>query len=103
MRIKVKDKVIVLSGKDKGKVGNILKVFTKQDKVLVEKINIVKKSVKATNKEENGGIIEKEMPIKASKIMLVCSKCNNPTRIKKDILSDGKKVRICKKCGEIII
>jgi large subunit ribosomal protein L24 len=102
MHIKTKDTVVVLSGKDKGKTGEVKKIFKKTSKVLVENINLVKKSVKP-NRENNGGLIEKENPLNSSKLMIVCNKCNKPTRIKKDILSDGKKVRVCKKCGEIII
>lgn len=102
MHIKTKDTVVVLSGKDKGKTGEVKKIFKKTSKVLVENINLVKKTVKP-NRENNGGVIEKENPLNASKLMLICNKCNKPTRIKKDVLSDGKKVRVCKKCGEIII
>lgn len=102
MHIKKKDQVRIISGKDKNKTGEVLKVFPSKNSVLVNKINMVKKNVKAT-KENAGGIIERESPLKVSKLMLVCVKCNKATRIKNDILSDGKKVRICKKCGEIII
>jgi len=102
MHIKNKDKVVVITGKDKGKIGDVLKSFPIKNKVIVAKVNIIKKSVKPTQ-DSKGGIIEIENPLNASNVMLICSKCNKPTRIKKDILSDGKKVRVCKKCGEIII
>jgi large subunit ribosomal protein L24 len=102
MHIKKKDQVKIISGKDKNKIGEVLKVFPTKKSVLVNKVNIVKKSVKAT-KDNAGGITEKELPIGVSKLMLICVKCNKATRIKNEILSDGKKVRICKKCGEIII
>ncbi len=102
MHIKKNDKVIVLSGKDKGKIGEVLKSFPSENKVIVSKVNLMKKTTKKSQQNE-GGIIEKEFPINISKLMLVCSKCSKPTRIKNDVLSDAKKVRVCKKCGEIII
>lgn len=102
MHIKKKDQVKVISGKDKNKMGEVVRVYPSKKSVLVNKINFVKKNVKATQ-QNPGGIMEKELPIKVSKLMLICVKCNQATRTKNDILSDGKKVRICKKCGEIII
>jgi large subunit ribosomal protein L24 len=100
--IKKKDKVIVLSGKDKGKKGEVLDVFPKKDRVIVSEINFVKRHTKTTQKD-HGGIREKEAPIAASKVMLICSKCDQAFRPKFDKLSDGKKVRICRKCGEMLI
>jgi large subunit ribosomal protein L24 len=100
--IKKKDKVIVLSGKDKGKKGEVLDVFPNKDRVIVSKINFVKRHTKPTQKDP-GGIREKEAPIAASKVMLICPKCNQAFRSKFDKLSDGKKVRVCRKCGEILI
>lgn len=101
LNIKKKDKVVVLSGKDKGKQGEVLKVYPKEKKVLVAKINFVKKHTKPTQTDA-GGIREKEAPIAMSKVMLVCQKCSQPSRPKFDKLSDGKKIRICRKCGEMI-
>jgi large subunit ribosomal protein L24 len=100
--IKKKDNVIILSGKDKGKKGEILDVFPKEGKVIVSKINFVKRHTKPTQRD-SGGIREKEAPIAASKVMLVCSKCEQSFRPKFDKLSDGKKVRVCRKCGEMLI
>lgn len=102
MHIKKNDQVIVLSGKDKGKIGEVIKSFPSQNKAIVSKVNFLKKTTKKSQQNE-GGIIEKEFPINVAKLMLVCTKCNKPTRIKYDLLSDAKKVRVCKKCGEIII
>lgn len=102
MHIKKKDQVKVISGKDKNKIGEVVHVYPSKNSVLVNKINFVKKNAKATQ-QNPGGIMEKEAPIKVSKLMLVCGKCNKATRTKNDTLSDGKKVRVCKKCGEIII
>jgi len=100
--IKKKDKVIVLSGKDKGKKGEVLDIFPKKDRVIVSKINFVKRHTKPTQKDP-GGIREKEAPIAASKVMLICPKCDQAFRPKFDKLSDGKKVRVCRKCGEMLI
>lgn len=102
LTIKRKDKVVVLSGKDKGKQGEVLKVYPETMRVIVSKINFVKKHKKATQTDPSG-IREKESPISISKVMLVCPKCNIPTRPKFDFLSDGKKVRICRKCGEMVM
>jgi large subunit ribosomal protein L24 len=102
LKIKKKDKVIVLSGKSKGKCGEVLSVLPNDGKVVVSQVNFVKKHVKPTQKD-SGGIREKEAPIFMSKVMLVCPKCNQGSRSKFDKLSDGKKVRICRKCGEIIV
>ena len=101
-RIKKDDKVKVITGKDKGKIGKILKVVRKKDRVLVENINIVKRHSKPTAKQKQGGIVEIESPVHWSNLMLMCNKCLKPVRIKMQHLDDGKKVRICRKCGELI-
>ncbi|MCX7905710.1 MAG: 50S ribosomal protein L24 [Elusimicrobiales bacterium] len=102
--LKKKDKVIVLSGKDKGKKGEILKVI-RQDgvpiKVVVSGVNIVTKHKKPT-RNDPGGIIKKEAPLHVSKVMLICPSCDKPTRIKVSI-TEGGKFRVCKKCGQTII
>lgn len=95
-----KDTVMVISGKDKGKTGEVLAVYPKKGKVLVKGMNIVSKSEKPSKKNPQGGIIKKEAPIFGSKVMLYCNKCNKVTRISHKILDDGTKVRVCKKCGE---
>jgi len=102
LNIKKKDKVVVLVGKDKGKEGEVLKVIEETNKVIVSKVNFVKRHTKPTQRDP-GGIKEKEAPISISNVMLVCPKCGKPNRPKFDKLSDGKKVRICRKCGEIIV
>ena len=99
MSIKKDDLVVVLSGKDKGKQGKVLKTEPKSGKVVVEKVNLVSRHTKPRRQGEEGGIIQKEAPIYASKVMRVCPKCNKPTRAAHKVLADGKKVRICKKCG----
>jgi large subunit ribosomal protein L24 len=100
--IKKNDKVIILSGKEQGKIGNVLKVDSEKERVIVEKINVVKRHSKPSAANAQGGIIEKEAPIHISNLMIICNKCAEPTRIAKRILDDGSKVRVCKKCGEII-
>lgn len=99
MSIKKDDTVIVLSGKDKGKQGKVVSVQPEDGKVVVEKINMVSRHQKPRKQGEEGGIIKKEAPLYASKVMRVCPKCNQPTRPAHKTLADGKKVRVCKKCG----
>ena len=99
MSIKKDDTVIVLSGKDKGKKGKVLEVFHKDAKVVVEKVNIVSRHTKPRKQGEQGGIIKKEAPVYACKVQRVCPKCDKPTRPAHKVLADGKKVRVCKKCG----
>jgi len=100
--IKKDDKVKVLAGKDKGKIGKILNVNRKKNRVLVEKINMVKRHSKPSAQSKQGGIIEKEMPIQWSNVMVMCNKCVTPARVKMQRLEDGKKIRICVKCGEAL-
>ena len=98
-----KDKVVVLAGKDRGKQGEVIQVLRDAQRVLVSKINFIKRHTRANpQKGEPGGIREKEASIHLSNVMLVCKKCNRPMRPKLDALSDGTKVRVCRKCGEMI-
>ena len=100
--IKKNDKVVVLTGKEKGKIGTVLKVDSEKGRVLVEKVNMVKRHTRPGGKQAQGGIIEKEAPMRISNLMIMCSKCAEPTRIGKRLLEDGSKVRVCKKCGELL-
>lgn len=100
--LKKNDKVIVLSGKEKGKIGTILKVDPEKDRAIVEKVNMVKRHSKPGPKSAQGGIIEKEASIHISNLMIVCTKCAEPTRVGKRILDDETKVRFCKKCNELL-
>ena len=102
MFIKKDDTVVVLSGKDKGKKGKVLSADPKNGKVIVEGVNVAKCHIKARSPGEESGIIKKETPIYASKVMRVCPKCGKPTREAHQFLKDGSKVRVCKKCGETI-
>ena len=98
MSIKKDDLVVVLSGKDKGKQGKVLAVMPKESKVIVEKVNVVSRHTKPRKQGEEGGIIQKEIPLYASKVMTVCPKCSKPTRVAHKV-EGGKKVRVCKHCG----
>ncbi|NMA91590.1 MAG: 50S ribosomal protein L24 [Firmicutes bacterium] len=94
------DKVLILSGKDKGKKGKVIAAEPGAGKVKVEGINIVKKHAKATAKVPQAGIREMEAPLAASKVMVICPACNQPTRIRRERDSDGRGVRVCRRCGE---
>jgi large subunit ribosomal protein L24 len=102
IKIKIDDKVKVIAGKDKGKVGKVLKVNGKKHRLLVENINVVKRHTKPSAQNRQGGILESEALIHWSNVMLMCNKCIEPVRLKTKTLEDGKKVRICRKCSEII-
>ncbi len=102
LSIKKNDTVIVIVGKEKGKSGRVLSVYPSKDQVLIEKINIIKKHMKPTRKYTQGGIIEKEAPLNISNVMLVCPKCGKPTRIGNSLMQDGRKLRTCRKCREVI-
>ena len=102
MNVKKGDTIVVLSGKDKGKQGKILKSDPKGGKVIVEGVNVAMKHRKPRKQGEEGGIVKMETPIYACKVMLVCPKCGKPTRPAFRILEDGSKARVCRKCGEII-
>lgn len=98
MNIKKGDTVYVITGKDKGKSGKITAVYSDKNKVLIENVNIVTKHQKPKSQQDKGGIVKKPAPVDASNVMVVCPVCNKATRIShKEI--DGKKARICKKCG----
>jgi large subunit ribosomal protein L24 len=100
--LKKDDKVKIVAGKDKGKIGKVLSIKRKNNRVVVENINMIKKHARPSAKQRQGGIIEREAPIHLSNIMLICSKCVKPMRIKMNRLDDGKKIRVCRKCNEII-
>jgi len=99
LSIKSDDTVVVLSGRDKGKKGKVLSVDPKGGKVIVEKVNMVTYHKKPRKQGEQGGIMKKEAPLYACKVMRVCPKCSKPTRPGHKLLAGGKKVRVCKKCG----
>ena len=99
MSIKKDDTVVVLSGKDKGKKGKVIAVLPKEGQVVVEKINMISRHTKPRRQGDQGGIIQREAPLYACKVQRVCPKCDQATRPAHKVLADGKKVRVCKKCG----
>ncbi|RMF97651.1 MAG: 50S ribosomal protein L24 [Candidatus Schekmanbacteria bacterium] len=100
--LKKNDIVQVIAGKDKGKRGKIISLVKKKGRVIVEGVNIMKRHTRPSQAHSQGGIIEKEMPISWSNVMIYCDKCAKPVRVGKKVLSDGSKIRYCKKCGESI-
>jgi large subunit ribosomal protein L24 len=99
MRIHKGDEVLVLTGKDKGKKAEVVRAFPVAGKVIVEGVNVAKRHAKPTRATQQGGVIDKFMPIAVSNVALVCKSCNKPTRIGMKFKDDGTKVRICRKCG----
>ena len=102
MNIRKNDTVLVIAGKDRGKKGKVRKSLPRDDKVIVEGVNMIKRHSKARGAARQAGIIELEAPLNVSNVMLVCNKCNKPTRVGFSFLSDGRKARICRSCHEVI-
>ncbi len=102
MKIRKNDTVVVIAGKDRGKKGKVRFVYPKKERVLVEGVNFVKKHSRARGQVTQAGIIDLEAPIHISNVMLLCDKCNRPTRIGFRFLEGGRKVRFCRSCGEVI-
>ena len=102
MSIKKDDQVVVITGKDKGQRGKVIAVMPKDGKVVVEGINMVSRHTRPRKQGEEGGIIKKEAAIDVSNVMLVCPKCKKGVRVGMQVLENGNKVRVCKKCGATI-
>lgn len=102
MKIKKSDKVKIMVGKDRGKEGKVLQVFPEEKKIVIEGLNLVVKHMRPRRSGEKGQRIQFPAPLQAAKVLLVCSKCAKPTRVGHKILESGKKVRICRKCKEVI-
>lgn len=102
MKIKKNDIVVVISGADKGKKGRVIEAIPSENRVIVEKVNVVKRHQRPTQTQRQGGIIEREAKIDASNVQVFCSKCGKAVRVAHKRLEDGKKVRICRKCGEML-
>ncbi|MDD3588979.1 MAG: 50S ribosomal protein L24 [Thermoguttaceae bacterium] len=103
MRIKTQDKVVVLSGKDRGKEGKVMAVDREAGKVTVEGVNEVKRHVRRSQRNMQGGRLSKNMPVPVGKVMFVCPSCNKPTRVGYKFDEAGKKVRFCKKCEAVVV
>lgn len=101
-KLKKGDEVCVISGKDKGRRGKVQTVLPSENTLIIEGLNLAKKHAKPTKTSPQGGVIDKALPIAACKVMLVCSGCNQPTRVRRDRAVDGKLVRICGHCGRTL-
>jgi len=102
MKIRKNDTVLVIAGKDKGKKGKVRFAYPEDERLLVEGVNFIKKHARATGRVRQAGIIEREVPISVSDVMLLCAKCNHPARVGFRFLEDGRKVRVCRSCHEVI-
>jgi large subunit ribosomal protein L24 len=102
MKIRKNDTVVIITGKDRGKKGKIRRALPNEDRVIVEGFNMIKRHSRAGRAARQAGIIELEAPIRVSNVMLVCGKCGKPTRVSFRFLDDGKKVRVCNSCREVI-
>ncbi len=102
LKLKKDDIVEVIAGREKGKKGKILALYPDERKLTVEKLNMVKRHTKPSAQNKQGGIVEKESRLSISNVMLVCDKCGKGVRVKRKKLEDGKRVRVCVKCGEVM-
>jgi large subunit ribosomal protein L24 len=102
MKVRKDDTVVIIAGKDSGKKGKVRRALRNEDRVIVEGLNMIKRHSRAGRAARQAGIIELEAPIHVSNVMLVCGKCGKPTRVSFRFLDDGKKVRICNSCREVI-
>ncbi len=102
MKIKKEDSVLVIAGKDRGKKGKVRFAYPDDKRVIIEGVNLIKKHVKAIRDVRQAGIIEREAPIDSSNVMLLCNKCNKPTRVGYQVLQDGSRTRVCRVCHEVI-
>jgi len=100
--LKKGDTVLVVAGKERGKTGKVVRVLRDEDRVIVERINMIKRHQKPTSAQQPGGIVEKEAPLHVSNVMLVCPSTNKPTRIGRKQLADGKHVRVSRRSGEVL-
>ncbi|HEY7558141.1 MAG TPA: 50S ribosomal protein L24 [Candidatus Binatia bacterium] len=102
VQIRKNDSVMVIAGRERGKTGKVLRVLPEKGALIIERVNLVKRHSKPRGPQQPGGIVEKEASIHASNIMIMCDKCNAPVRIGHKQLGDGKKIRICRRCGEAL-
>jgi len=102
LNLRKNDNVMIIAGKERGTTGKILRVLSEKDRAIIERLNLVKRHTKPRGPQQPGGIVEKEASIHVSNLMLMCDRCNAPVRYGHKVLGDGKKVRICRRCGETI-
>jgi large subunit ribosomal protein L24 len=100
-KLKKNDTVMVVTGRERGKTGKVLRVLRERNAVLIERLNMVKRHMKPRGMQAPGGIVEKEAPVHASNVMLMCERCNAPVRIGSRTLDDGERVRVCRRCGGV--
>ena len=103
MKVVKNDTVLVISGNYKGRRGKVLKVVPKEKRVIVEGVNFIKRHTRPTQSNPQGGIVEKESPIHISNLLVICPKCDAASRIGRKSLEDGKRIRVCKSCGEMLV
>ena len=96
------DTVGVITGRERGKRGKVLRILTAKGRVLVEHVNMIKKHQRPTQKLRQGGIIEREGPLALSNVLVICARCDKPSRTGVNVLADGRKVRVCRRCGESV-
>ena len=99
-RLRKDDTVMVIAGRERGKTGKILRVLPEKNRVLIERVNLVKRHMKPRGVQQPGGIVEREAALHASNVLPICGRCNKPTRVGSRRLDDGRGVRICRRCGE---
>ncbi len=102
MHIKKNDNVVIISGKEKGKQGRVIAVYPSSNRVLVEKLNMIKRHTRPNQQLKQGGIVEKEGPLSLSNVKLVCSKCDKQTKVTRRADHDDKRVRVCRSCSETL-
>jgi large subunit ribosomal protein L24 len=102
VQIRKNDSVIIIAGRERGKTGKVLRVIPDRDAAIIERVNLIKRHTRPKGPQQPGGIVEKEASIHASNLMIMCDKCNAPVRIGRKILADGKRIRICRRCGEAL-
>ena len=102
MKIRKNDTVLVIAGKEKGKKGKVRFAYPKDQRIIVEGVNFIKRHMKAKGRVTQAGVIEREAPLHISNVMLLCSRCSKPARVGSKVLEDGRKVRMCRVCGEVI-
>lgn len=98
MQIKKNDTVLVTAGKEKGKRGRVIAVYPRENRILIEKLNMIKRHTRPNQQLRQGGIVEKESPMSAANVKLICAKCDKPTSIARKAQGDGARVRVCKAC-----
>jgi large subunit ribosomal protein L24 len=102
VQIRKNDSVLVIKGRERGKTGKVLRVVPEKGRVIIERVNLVKRHSRPRGPQQPGGIVEKEAPLRAANVMILCDKCNAPVRIGHKVLADGNKIRICRRCNEAL-